>query len=422
MNSFLRIFFLELISLVRSKTFALLALASAAWMLVFPYIVKGDGTAEGARELYIRFSLGGVFTLLAVSLLASATGSIAAERSAKRLELTMVKPVRFFFIALGKILAHVVVGAAVLALASAMLLFRTGADRPCSHLYSPLLPTPREEARAMYDVFMNSPDTPEPVKRAKKATVMRILSQRAKDRYQTIVTNSTAEWKFDGALYAACADGAAKVRFKLTNATDMRQDVKGTVVWGSRSGGFSSMTRTFIEVPLTNAAASAGGGDTAVMTFRNESEGAIMLRPRQDIHLMIPADAFVFNLLRAYAVMLSLLALLVSFGVFLSASLSRPVALFTAVVLLVVAEISPSVVEQYPDRLETDAADRIGLYITRFSASLTSSLSSSSPLEALSRDECVEMQETLRLVIVDFVLLGALFSLAAAFVMRRRET
>ncbi len=421
MNSFLRIFFLELISLVRSKTFALLALASAAWMLVFPHIVKGDGTAEGELELYIRFSLGGVFTLLAVSLLASATGSIAAERSAKRLDLTMVRPVRFFSVALGKILAHVVIGAAVLALASVILLFKTGLERPCSHLYSPLLPTPQEEARTMYNVFMNSPDTPEPVKRAKKATVMRILSQRAKDRYQTIATNSIAEWKFDAALYAACADGAAKVRFKLTNATDMRQDVKGHVRWGSRSGRFSSMTRTFIEVPLTNAVASAGERDNAVMVFKNESALAIMLRPRQDIHLMIPADAFVFNLLRAYAVMLSLLALLVSFGVFLSASLSRPVALFTAVVLLVVAEISPSVVEQYPDRLETDVADRIGLYITRFSASLTSSLSSSSPLEALSRDECVETAQTLRLVLVDFVFLGALFSLAAAFVMRRRE-
>lgn len=180
------------------------------------------------------------------------------------------------------------------------------------------------------------------------------------------------------------------------------------------------MTRTFIEVPLTDRAATTGALDKVV--FRNESAAAIMLRSRRDIHLMIPADCFGFNLLRAYAVMLSLLALVVSFGVFLSAALSRPVALFSAVVLLLVAEISPSIVEQYPDQLETDAVDRIGLYITRFSASLTSSLSSSSPLEALSRDECVELSHALRIVLVDFVLLGTFFSLAAAFVMRRRRT
>ena len=125
MNSFLRIFFLELTSLVRSKTFALLALASAAWMFVFPYIVKGDGTIEGARELYIRFSLGGVFALLAVSLLAGATASIASERAAKRLDLTMVRPVAFFFIASGKVLAHVAVGAVILAMASAPTLMQS---------------------------------------------------------------------------------------------------------------------------------------------------------------------------------------------------------------------------------------------------------------------------------------------------------
>lgn len=419
MNSFLRIFFLELTSLVRSKTFALLALASAAWMFVFPYIVKGDGTIEGARELYIRFSLGGVFALLAVSLLAGATASIASERAAKRLDLTMVRPVAFFFIASGKVLAHVAVGAVILAIASAILLLKVDAGRPCSHVYSPRLPTPQEEARMMYDVFMNSPETPEAVKKAKKSTVMRILAQRARDHYRTVVTNAAARWKFDPALYATCGDGEAKMRFRLTNANDMRQDVKGSVVWGDRAGSFSSMTGSFIEVPLVERAASTGAVDEVI--FKNDGALAIMLRPRQDVHLLIPADAFAFNLLRAYVVMLSLLALLVSFGVFLSASLSRPVALFTAVVLLVVGEISPSVVEQYPDQLETDLADRIGLHITRFSASLTSSLSSSSPLEALSRDECVEASHMLRMAVVDFVLLGAFFSLLAAFVMRQRQ-
>lgn len=419
MSSFWRIFSLELISLVRSKTVALLALAGTAWMLAFPYIVKGDGTAEGARELYIRFSLGGVFALLAVSLLASATGSIANERAARRIDLSMVRPVRFFCIALGKIAAHVSVGAAVLALASAILAFKTDLSRPCSHLYSPVLPTPREEAETMYKVFMDSPDTPENVKKAKKSTVMRILAQRARDHYQTVTTNGVAEWKFDGALYDACGEGAARVRFRLTNAHDMRQDVKGTVVWGERSGSFSSMTRTFIEVPLDARAAADDAVDRGKIVFRNESAGAIMLRPRQDIHLMLPADAFGFNLLRAYAVMTALLALIVAFGVFLSASLSRPVALFSAMVILIVSEISPSITEQYPDQLETNAVDRMGLYITRFSASLTRSVSSSSPLEALSRDECVEPSLMLRILVLDLGVMSVVFSLAAGFMMRR---
>ena len=83
MKKFLSILSLESKAIVRSGMFAVLLFASVAWMLLLPLFIKGDGTAEGARELYVRFSLGGVFVLLAVSLLASATGSVAKERAAK---------------------------------------------------------------------------------------------------------------------------------------------------------------------------------------------------------------------------------------------------------------------------------------------------------------------------------------------------
>ena len=82
MNSFWRIFWLEWTAIVRTKTLALLTAASVGWMYVSPYVLKGDGTAEGAREICIRYSLGGVFLLVTVALLAGATGSLARERAA----------------------------------------------------------------------------------------------------------------------------------------------------------------------------------------------------------------------------------------------------------------------------------------------------------------------------------------------------
>ena len=167
MISFLRIFWLEFTGFVRSKTLALLLAASVLWMFGLPYVLKGDGTAEGARELYVHFSLGGVFTLLVIALLASATGSLAREREAKRLQLTLVRPVRHALIVLGKILAHVAVGAVVLALACGILALRTDVGRPCNHVLSPILPTPREEAKAMYESYMKDPETPEAVRRTK---------------------------------------------------------------------------------------------------------------------------------------------------------------------------------------------------------------------------------------------------------------
>ena len=146
-----------------------------------------------------------------------------------------------------------------------------------------------------------------------------------------------------------------------------------------------------------------------------------MLRPRRDIELLMPADSFWRNLLRAYVEMLSILSIVVAFGVALSSGLGRPVALFVAFVALVVGEMSPSVIEQYPDELETNAVDRVGLVITRFAAEVTRPISSLSPLEKLAKDECVEPRETVRLAVSNLLVLPVILSLVAAFAMPRKQ-
>ena len=107
----------------------MLAFASVAWMFVLPKIATGDGTAEGARELWISYSLGGGFALLVIALLASATGAIARERESRRLALTTVRPVRYVVIVLAKASAVTVAGAVVLAAACAALPFSAQRER-----------------------------------------------------------------------------------------------------------------------------------------------------------------------------------------------------------------------------------------------------------------------------------------------------
>ena len=411
------IFSLETKSLVRSKALAMLTGASALWMLFFPYLVKGDGTAEGARELYVHFSLGGVFVLLVVTLLASATGSLARERAEKRLQLTMVRPVRYAAIVLGKVAAHVALGAFVLAVACAILALKTDCARPCSHVLSPLLPSPREEAQAAYADVMKDPHTPEAVRRAKKDVVLRLLENRAIDRYQVVATNATASWAFDPAALARRPSSLA-VRMRFTNQYEMREEVRGEFSIGAFRGGVSNMTQAVVETPL-RAVGDASASST--LTFRNDGRSSLMLRPRRDINLLLPADSFAANLVRVYVELVAILALVVSIGLFLSAGLGRPVALFAAFVLLVVSEMSPSVLQQYPDELETDRIDRIGLAITRTAAEVVRPLSAVSPIEALAKDECVEPSSTLRLVLVDLLAVPLLLSLAGALVLPRKQ-
>ena len=417
MTKFHEVFLLELRSLVRSKTVAMLVAAAVAWMLAFPHVVRGDGTAEGLRELTIRFSLGGVFALLVVALLASATGSLARERAARRLQLTLVRPVRYAAVALGKIAAHVVAGAAVMGVACLVVVFSQNMSVPCNHVMSPLMPSPREEAVEMYGKYMADPKTPDAVRRTKKSIVLRLLENRAMDRYDTVQTNSVIEWRF-GSLEGM--EGLS-VRMRFTNQMDMRQMVRGVFRLGELEGVVSNVTQTVLTVPLrcSNGAAMPSGDSRLV--FENCGDSALMLRPRRDINILATADAFGWNLLRAYLEMVAILALIVSLGVLLSAGLGRPVALFVAIVALAVGEASPSIVEQYPDELETNVVDRMGLAITRFAAGITRPVSSLSPLSALSRDDCIEPRDVALLMLSDIVLAPLLLSLLASLAMSCKQ-
>ena len=417
MRKFLEIFGLETKAFVRSKALMMLLVASIGWMLVFPLLAKGDGTAAGARELCIRYSLGGVFLLLVVSLLASATGSLARERAAKRLQLTLIRPVRYAVVVLAKIAAHVAVGAVVLAAACAVLAFKTDLSVPCSHVLSPVLPSPREEARAMYEEYMKDPETPEAVKRTKKEIVLRLLENRAIDHYQVVSTNTTAEWTFP---CLPSDDRSVAVRMRFSAQYDTRQDVRGRFDFGPWSAAVTNITQAVVTIPLSPSRPLTLSS-SHLLTFANFGSSALMLRPRKDLNVLVEADAFGWNLLRAYAALVAILALVVSFGLFLSAGLGRPVAVFVAFVTLAVSEMSPSVVEQYPDELETNLVDRIGLHITRFAAAATRPVSAASPIEALSKDECVERGAVLRLFLADAFAVPLLLSLLAAFALPRKQ-
>lgn len=275
----------------------------------------------------------------------------------------------------------------------------------------------------MYDAFMKDPNTPVAAKRAKKSVVLRLLAQRSLDRYDTIAGGSVVLWNFKTGGSALPDDGLS-VRLRFTNAYDVRQDVRGVLflrsgdsVW---SGSVSNITQAVVEIPLKRERVGAATSELAELTFRNDGNSALMLRPRRDVNMLSPADGFGWNLLRAYVELVAMLSILVSFGVFLGAGLGRPVALFTAIVALIVSEMSPSVIEQYPDELETDKIDSIGLYITRAAAEATHPVSSLVPLEKLSEDARIERREVVRTAVANMVFAPLILALLAALVIPRK--
>ena len=271
----------------------------------------------------------------------------------------------------------------------------------------------------MYAAYMADTNTPAEVRCAKKSIVLRLLENRALDRYQAIPTNHVASWAFPAATsYAPDAERAVRMRF--AGHLEMRQSLHGVFRIGRIGGVVSNMTQSVLTIPLEKGGVS-GDGPEDRLTFSNFGDSPVMIRPRRDLNLLVAADSFGWNLLRAFVSLVAMLALVVSLGVLLSSCLGRPVAIFVAFVMLIVGEISPSVVEQYPDELETKLVDRIGLVITRFAIGVTRPVSGLAPLGALARDECIEPREVAQLALADVVVIPAVLSLLAAIAMSRKQ-
>ncbi|MBR4522752.1 MAG: ABC transporter permease subunit [Kiritimatiellae bacterium] len=418
MGSFWRIFSLELKALWRGRTAPLVALAAAAWTCLCPYLVHGDGTTAGAEEMILRYTLGGAAAIVTVSLLIAGADSIARERETRRLQLTLIKPVGRWAVALARMAALSAVATALIMGSAALYaaLARCGRaselfGQNCAHVYRPVLPSPQAEAEVMYNLYMADAATPKAVKEAPRKVVLRLLAQRARDRYDTIGTNETAVWKF--ALPPETLDAA--VRLKFTNLYDQRRTVEGFLAFGAATGAVRNVTRASSVFALHGVP----GGDE--LRFVNCGTDAVMLRPRQDVEVLLAADGFAANLVRAALELSAIATLLVAFAVMLSAFLGRPVAVFVAVASLALAEMSPSVLEQYPDELEKDRVDAIGLCLTRMTAELARPVSALSPVEKLASGECVEWSETARALFTHMVLAPALMALLAGLALPRKN-
>ena len=162
------------------------------------------------------------------------------------------------------------------------------------------------------------------------------------------------------------------------------------------------------------------GADPAAVSFPNTGKTDVMLRPRRDVELLAPGDSFMANSARATGEMLAIAGLLAAFGLFLSAALSRPVALFTAAVLLAAALMAPDAVSQFPDEFHATAGEKAGLFISRAVTRLTAALSEISPVSDMAAGRAIAAGTLARTLAADLVAWPALFLAFAAFILRRK--
>ncbi len=402
-------------ALVRGHVLSLLLAATAFAHFLLPALVRSDGTAAGWREMFVRAVPGATYAVTAIAILACACGFFAQERERFRLSLTVVRPVSAFAVAAGKWLALCAVAAAAYTLTAVLTFVRVPSPPPCMHHFQATLPAPVETARETMEAYLADPKTPEAVKKAPRAAVLRLLTNKELDRYDVIRPGESLAWPFPAQLVQS---SNLIVRVRFATQFDLRSPLAGTFTLGSLTAVVSNNTQAILDVPLTRVHDATNG--VCELRFSNTGKELVMVRPRRDLEVLSPADSFGLNLARATVQMLSTTALLAAFGLFLSSALSRPVSIFAALVTVAVTLMAPSVVVQFPDEIETTLGNRIGLVITRTIYWLTSTAGEAEPISALATDTCIEWGDLLKNVVVNVILLPAGLLELAALIIRRK--
>lgn len=424
MRAFLAAAKVEMASLLRSKAAAMLLLACAAWALALPRLARGDGTAESAFAIDARYTLGGAFALVLVSMSAAAAGTLAKDREAKRLQLSMVRPARTAVLALARMAAISLCGAAAIGLACAILAFRCGASRPCDHAFAPLLEDPMLSARRLYDEYSaRDPAFRAQAEKAGEYQTLRYLAEYAKTKLQTIPPGESARWEFPVAPEPGDVLG---VKVKFIDAFGRLDTTPGVFRCAGREGKIGSMNKTETRVGLASRSgsrpsAAENGAPRAVLSFENTGKNALTLSPRNDLRLLVVGDGFAANAFRAWIVLSAVLSTAVAFCVFFGACFGRSVAVFCAMGVLILSVSAPATVEDSLDPLSATAGERLGVSLAVFAEKAVSPLNSFHPVEALANGECVEWSDVARSAAAGFALHPAVFALLCGLAMRARR-
>ena len=400
---------------------ALLALTALAHVLL-PAVVRSDGTEAGQSELFLRVVPGSVYIVLCVALLACACGLVARARESHRLALAVVRPVSAGAVVLGLLMALVAVAAVVLAFNAGLTCARGGWS-DCRHVYTPELEPPEVAARQTLQEILASTNTPEEIRSTPQHRLLSILIGREADRYEVIRPGDALELPFP-AEAAGTSDGVV-ARLHFSTRFNTRASLSGVVTFGKWYAAMTNNTQSFLEIPLTCAVATScdpPAVDAPKLVFRNTGRSEVMLRPRRDVEVLTSGDSFRMNMVRASCEMLCVIAFLCAFGLFLSSALSRPVAIFTALVALTVTEMAPAVLSQCPETLDLPFTERIGLWLSRGVVFATSAVAAPEPVSDLATGTYIKWADAGRAFLVDAVVAPLVLLSLAAFIVRRRAS
>lgn len=425
---------------VRSKVAASLFLIVVSVTTFLPMALVGDGTSSGIARMILLYPIGASFGILVFASPWISAAAVADGVRRRTLQLARVKPIRMWQLMAGKWLGVMFLQALLLAASFAIAWGHLAArgmrgDEAvgiAKALVPPDLPPVEEQVDRILKTTSETRDMDARERRQLRATLLR------RAPYAALTIHDKASFNFRPPRHlAAGEDFWLRLKFisEKPAAASCALSRDASAASGAERLAFAvgDFPPQGVDVPLRFA--SPPGDDPSGLHLEIEKSSpdgapAILIQPRRGISLLVKAGTLGANMVRAYAVLLSTLALLSALGVALGSVFSLPVAVFSAVCTVIAALSSDWVVRDgyvfdvEPEELHGVAQRveyHVSLAVTGAMSFVSRSALDTSPLTHLSSSEWIPRGELGRALLANCVVVPAALFAAFSILLSRRE-
>ena len=281
--------------------------------------------------------------------------------------------------------------------------------------------TVREEAEASYEEMVSRrPESEAEAKKQKRFAenprylVIWALENKVRNSPEPVRSGGEYRVKFplpEGA-------GPCSVRVRCPLLAGIRSTFGGEFTFGGEKSAVSSVPSTEVEIPFSHPAPDGKG--EAEFVFSNNTGRMVFLRPRRDLTLLVPHGGFFANFLMAVLAWTGIVSVFSAIAAAMSSALSKPVAVFGSVALLLALLVAPVSSAQIPDPAEMSFIDIASLCVTHWLAVAIEPVASVSPAGSLAENTAIEASVLARLLLGGCLILPALLSPLAAVAARAK--
>lgn len=421
---------------VRSRLAASVAFAAAcAVAAVRRATPPGD---PASAHNFVFYSLSAVSAILAVAILSAGASAIAGETRSRTLSLARVKPVPMFRFLAGRWIGITATFAAILAasLAAVAILAGPGAPSACSRRTVPDMP----DARTVADAAVANAKASGVADSAELSRIRRDVM--AKLPYATEAVSPGDRLKLAFPMPRPI-DGDRPLELEIKFASDSYSATPLAATCSVRDASASAGTPPAATLRITNItsrlmtlpfpAEKLAGASVLSLEIAHSGtadEMPILVQPRQDVAILVPAGPQSANFVRAFLVIMPILALLAAAGLALGSLFSLPVAVFCAAGLVVsvfTADYSMSdpdalSFEDLPPPTPVQAVTRsVSAATVRTLSFVAKTATAPAPAASLAGAVLIPGSEIAASVLWNGALLPAALLLAASAVLKRKE-